>query len=214
MKQSAPDRIIALDFETSGRTPNLDWEYADITPSKHAPVSLGVALMEGEKVLDSREWLFAPPRHYKTGRIERTYDVAALEISNYTWPQIKREGMAHADVVRDLDQWVTERAANRATVVAWNSPFDDGFYSDMLFLAGEFVPAFKARIAAASPLAGPWQCAMRLARRNLTLADYKLDTVAAHFHLSRETEVHCAREDAILAGRIFHRLATAKAVAA
>jgi len=43
-------RFLSLDFETSG-----------LDSRRHFPVSLAVALMDGEEVVDSREWTIKPP---------------------------------------------------------------------------------------------------------------------------------------------------------
>lgn len=185
-------RFWALDFETSGTDAN-----------RHAPVQLGLALMHGETVIDSTQWLIGPPKHWKTGKITREYDVCALQVSGIGWKQIQ-EAPSAKQVVDDVARFVARHRF--ATVVAFNAPFDLAFWSQLLFEAGGWGQEKGQWLTANSPLLGPWQCARLLARDRLVLARYDLDTVASHFGMSRETDRHGALEDAILAGRIFARL--------
>jgi len=188
-------RFIAIDFETSG-----------LVPGTHAPVTLGVALMEGETVVDSREWLFAPPM--KDGKITRAYDVVALEISGTSWTKIKKEGNKHADVCKELLAWAHKEDFSEAPVVAFNAPFDFAWYSDLLFLGGSWNQAERCFQTFLPPLVGPWQCVRLLACSDprIKLSRYDLDGVANHFGFSREGNKHGALEDAILAGRIFAKV--------
>ena len=190
------NRFLALDFETS-----------HVDPARGAPVSLALVLFENGAVASSCEWLCAPPVHYKTGKITREYDIRALEVSAYTWPQIKRDGIPCADVCRQLDEWVAARQAGTLEIVAFNASFDLAFWRTLMFLGDHFEPETKSRRAHVSPLIGPWWCAMQLAIEYAPgLEDYKLDTVASHFHLGRTSDAHSAIEDAELAGRIFLKL--------
>lgn len=195
-------RYLALDFETSGTDKD-----------RHAPVTLGVALMEDGEVLDSIEYLFAPPRHWKTKEITRAYEIGALEVSKVTWKRILTEGLECSYVCKSLGKWASDRGADELAIVAYNAPFDLGFYSTMLFLGGDWDPNTRGKwLTATPPLFGPWQCAMMLMKRAANLDDYKLDTAAAHFGLARSGEAHGALEDAVLAGQIYHRLVGAVAV--
>ncbi len=185
-------RFIALDFETSG-----------LKPGEHAPVTLGVALMDGPDVIDSREWLLATPTD-KNGRVNRAYDVVALEISGTSWTRIKREGESHAKVCKDLGDFSLQHGARHLTVVAFNAPFDFAWYSDLLFLAGSWNQHLRKFETFLPPFAGPWQCSRLMAVHALPgLDSYNLDTVASACGLSRSGETHGALEDAILAGRVF-----------
>ncbi|MCH8978299.1 MAG: 3'-5' exonuclease [Armatimonadetes bacterium] len=186
-------RILALDFETSG-----------LDPKRHAPVTLGVALMEGEEVIASQEWLFAPPV-YK-GKVNREYDIVALGMSGHTWTTIKRDGLAHSVVCLNLAAWALKNECREAMIVAFNAPFDLAFYSELMFLGGSWSQERRCYQTFTPPLLGPWQCARMLAADRLDLPRYSLDAVAEHFGLSRKGDTHGALEDAILAGRVFHRL--------
>ena len=187
-------RILALDFETSG-----------LNPGVHAPVSLGVALMEDGEVVAQKEWMIAPPRN-KEGKITRSYDVVALEISGASWPRLKRDGLSPMQVCAELMGFAKEHDARGVTVVAFNSAFDHSWYSDLLFLAGAWNQAERRFEAFSPPLYGPWDCARWKACVQLSLQRYDLDTVAAHFGFSRSGESHGALEDAILAGKIYFAL--------
>lgn len=188
-------RFIALDFETSG-----------LDPQRHAPVSIGVALFEDGEVGPEFEMHVGPTRHWKTQRIEREYDLCALEVSGASWPKIK-SSPPPAHVVHELRCHIDNWEANDLPVVAFNAPFDFAFYSQLLFMSSDWHPTERGvRVQPVPPLCGPWYCAKMLARRELQLTNYSLDDVAAYFGLSRTGDKHGALEDAILAGRIYDRL--------
>lgn len=198
-------RFIALDFETS-----------HLQPSVGAPVTLGVALMDGEDVIDRQEWLFAPPT--KNGKVTRAYDVVALEISGTSWTRIKKNGMEHSAVLRELQDFTMRHGATFLPVVAFNAPFDFSWYSELLFLGGSWNQHERRFETFLPPLAGPWQCARLQAVHALPgLGSYSLDAVCAELGLSRSGDTHGALEDAILAGRVLSRIeqmAAKKAVTA
>ena len=177
-------RFVALDFETSG-----------LDPMQCAPVSLGVALMDGEEPVATHEWIIAPT--YRDGKITRRYEVGALRVSGLTMEQI--EGGTHPrDVIRDLYHWAHDLGAERFPVVAYNAPFDFAFYGQLIYLAG--MPALV-------PLVGPWQCARLLAMQTYSgLQTYTLDAMLRKHGLAREGTLHGALEDAILAGKLYSRM--------
>jgi len=197
-------RFLALDFETGGTDPN-----------KNAPVQLGVSVFEDGEPGASMEWLIGPTFHWKTGKCEREYTVAALEVSGISWPKIKAAPAPKA-IVAELSAWAFANDAVNLPVVAFNAPFDLAFYSTLMFLASDWHPSQKGvKVQPEPPLLGPWQCALMLARAELHgLDDYRLDTVAGHFGLSRKGEAHGALEDAILAGRVYMNLLGLRSVAA
>lgn len=187
-------RIVALDFETSG-----------LDPKTHAPVTLGVAVMDGDDVAASQEWLFAPPTD-KNGKITREYSIAAMEINGIPWPKVKREGLPISKVMYELREFAALHAVSGATVVAFNAPFDLAWYSECLFMGGSWNQALRRFETFSPPLVGPWQCARLMACSQIELDAYNLDAVAGYFKLARESEKHGALEDAILAGQVFNRL--------
>jgi DNA polymerase-3 subunit epsilon len=188
-------RILAIDFETSG-----------LQAGTHQVIQIGCAVMEGAEVVASKEWLVGPKKHYKTGQAERAYDVRALEVSGISWKAIK-EAPAPAEIVRDLHCFAKDHECKWLPIVAFNASFDFSFYSDLLYMAGDFDRGQNAFFAAWPPFLGAWKCAMLEAKDAVRgLPNYKLDTVSEHFGLGRTTDLHGALEDAILAGRIYHEL--------
>ncbi len=195
-------RILSLDFETSG-----------VDPSRNAPVQLGLAVMEGDEVLASAEWVIGPTLHWKTGKIEREYSITVLEVSGLTWKAIKSAPLP-VEVIEEARRFVVENGAESLPVWAYNASFDHGFMSTLMFLASDWHPSIRGLKVRPKPLfLGGWHCAMELAMAELDLADYKLDTVAGYFGLSRSTDKHGALEDAILAGKVYHALCGMKAKA-
>jgi DNA polymerase-3 subunit alpha (Gram-positive type) len=186
-------RFVALDFETSG-----------LDPKVNAPVSIGVALMDGGEVIDSLELFIAPPT--RDGRITRVYDVCALEVSGTSWKQIKTAPTA-LSVCKDLRKWAEKHDARHLQVVAFNAPFDLAFYSELLFMAGNWNQHLRQFEAFIAPFLGPWQCARMLAMDALRLDKYSLDSVSEHYGFSRTGETHGSLEDAILAGKVYAQLA-------
>lgn len=191
-------RFIALDFETSGRS-----------SERHAPVSIGMAVMDGEDVLAETEFMIGPTKHWKTGAIEREYDINALIISGTHWKDVLAAPHPKA-VVEQIREFSAANDAMNLTIKAFNAPFDIAFFSLTLFLASDWHPTIKGvMVQPKPPLLGPWQCVLMRARHELSLPDYKLDTVASHFGLARSGEKHGALEDAILCGRIDSRMTAA-----
>ena len=96
--------------------------------------------------------------------------------------------------------------------MCFNVSYDLACYRNMLFFASDWHPYIKGqRVSWPEILSANWTCAMATARHLLPgLDDYKLDTVAAHFGLCRQTESHGALEDAILAGRVYAQMTQAK----
>lgn len=187
-------RFVALDFETSG-----------LDPKTHAPVTLGVAVMDGDEVVEGREWLIAPPTD-KNGKITREYNLVAMEINGVSWPKLKREGLPVCKVMQQLREFVAAHDAHKLTVVAFNAPFDLAWYSECLFLGGSWNQTLRRFETFLPPLVGPWQCARLVACAQIDLDAYNLDAVAGHFRLARTGEKHGALEDAVLAGRVYARL--------
>ena len=185
------NRFVALDFETSG-----------LDTKRHAPVTLGVAMFDHGKVVREKEWTFAPPVD-KHGKVSREYDLCALEISGVTWKQIKA-GQPVADVMQELASFIGGDSA--LPVVAFNAPFDFGWYSLCLYLGGSWSFAERRFKTFRPPLVGPWHCAQLMSASTLEIERYNLDTVCAHFGLARTGEHHGALEDAKLAGEVYLRL--------
>lgn len=183
-------RFVALDIETSG-----------LNPDTHAPVQIGLAVMDDTAVLATYEAILAEfPK--------REYSVKALSISGITWKQIQG-GKPVAEVFMELERFIAKWEVGDVPIVSHNAKFDQGFWDILALSCGAWFGKWpdKKFIKEKELLRGPWICTMRATdplRSELTLIpDSKLDTVAAHFGLSRSTEKHGALEDAILAGKIW-----------
>jgi DNA polymerase III epsilon subunit-like protein len=184
-------KFIALDFETGG-----------LDPQRHGVVSLGLAIFENGEVVDSREWIVAPPTN-KAGKITVEYDVNALAINGVSWAQIKN-GVSEAETLRQAIQFADLHGVRDSLIVSHNTAFDAAFLSQMVFRCGSW--NYGKYEAFPEPLRGPWACTRRMAT-TLGLPDMKLDTVCAQYGLSRTGEHHGALEDAVLCGQVYNRLA-------
>ena len=186
--------FIALDFETSG-----------LVPGVNAPTQLGLIKFEnGQPVEESAfEQLIGPKRHFKTGKIERTYDLAAMEVSGLSWKAIKDAPTA-TEIIPWLNDWARKWDASMLPIVAFRSSFDHGFWSDLLFLAGEYNRFNQSFEIPNSPFLGGWHCAYELAKKTIKgLPNYKLETVAAHLEIERIGDAHHALSDARVAGQVY-----------
>lgn len=183
---------------------SLDYETSHLDSNVGAPVSIGVALFDEDgDVVDTFHRIFSPPM--KDGKITRCYDIVALQISGITWKQILA-GDPIAKVMGELAEWANDHDAKHMPVVAFNAPFDYAWFSACMFLGGSWNQHLRKFEGFKPPLLGTWQCARMLAVDQLELDRYDLNGVAAHFGLSRDGEKHGAAEDAILAGKVYHRL--------
>lgn len=189
-------RILALDFETSGTDPR-----------RHAPIQLGLAVMEGGEVIESRQWLVKPITN-KAGKIVREYDLVAMSISGITFEQLMAEGMNELEIWNQATHFCRKMGASAAHLVSHNAAFDAAFLSDMQYRQG----SWKYGTFEQAPVLnwGPWWCTSRMAQEHLSVANYKLDTCAAHFGLARSSDKHDAEEDAILCGRLFYAIRNLK----
>lgn len=187
-------KFIALDFETGG-----------LQVGVHAPVQLGLALMDGETVIEGREWIIAPHR-YK-GEIMRKYEPEALAISGLTMEQIEA-GYSCRKVMEWAHELVLKHEAMWLPVVGWNNiKFDFPFFCDLGFLGGKWNDQAKKWVPYRPFLPGPWiDGRLQAEWLHPGLPDHKLDTVSAKFGLSRSTDKHGALEDAILAARTWLRM--------
>jgi len=185
--------ILALDFETGG-----------LDPKTCAPVSLGLAVMDGVDVIASCEFRFGLEPFC-------VYEDAAMKIHGLTRDDLANEPR-HAEVYRLVKEWLNAQGANDLTVISHNALFDQGFWAQWLYRIGRRMDADDPKSFRVAPelLSGAWACTKRMASNWLDLPDNKLDTVAAQFGLSREGGQHGALEDAILAGRIFHAITSSR----
>lgn len=178
--------ILALDFETGG-----------LNHEKNPPVTLGLAIMEGLDVIHSDEWTFGY-------RDDMVYNEVAMKINGIPFERLKA-APDESIVYRDVKLWLADHEAQNMPVVSHNAAFDQNFWSQWLFRLGKKIDGVYR--VAPELLYGPWECTRRMAGKlGKEIPNHKLDTVAAHFGLSRSSEVHGAMEDAILAGKVYHWL--------
>jgi DNA polymerase III epsilon subunit-like protein len=188
-------KILAIDYEGSHRNPR-----------QGCPVQLGVAVMESGKVLAEGEWLIKPPVHYKTGKPTREVDAYALRVSGLDLDVIERDGLTSRECCETFESWVSDNEGRHLPVIAFNISYDVECYGNMLFDGGGY-DRYAGVYKGYPEILGPkWICAYRWARRAIDLESHSLDSVSGHFGLSRNAELHGAREDAILAGHVFFRL--------
>lgn len=182
-------RFLAVDFETSG-----------LDPQKNAPVSMGVALFDDGVLLEEKEWLIGPKM--RDGKVQRSYEVQALLISQTSWKDIVNASPP-GQICQEITEFADFYQLRHIPIVAFNAPFDLSFYSALLFDAGNWNHQEQCFDAFKPPFVGPWHCARLLAFEAVTLPKYSLDAVAAHFNMQRVGKGHGAMEDAVMAGRIF-----------
>ena len=194
-------KVLALDFEGSHKNPRVG-----------CPVQLGVAVMEGEQVMASAEWLIRPPLHWKTGKPTREVDAYALRISGLDLERIETEGLTSGEACRALQTWVSVEGAGSLPVLAFSMSYDIECYEQLLFDGGWFDFDLREYILYPAILGAKWICARQTARRMLpNMLRHSLDDVAAKFDLARISDTHGALEDAILAARCYHLLTESKA---
>lgn len=184
-------KLLALDFEASNKDPR-----------RGCPVQMGVAVMEGETVLASDEWLIRPPVHYKTGKPMKEVDAYALRISGLSLDTIESDGLTSFESCARLATFVKDNAAGSMTNLAYNFTFDAESYGQMLFDGGHYDYDLREYMPFPDILSPKWICAYRMTRRMLadSLIKFSLDDAAGFFGLARGGDAHGALEDAILAG--------------
>lgn len=192
---------LAIDFEGSHKNPRVG-----------CPIQIGIALMDGEQVLESWESLIQVPKHFRSGKPTREVDAYALKVSGLTLDDLEnaptcREVCAH--LVSRIKAWQSKHSFSVDDVpnVAFNIGYDFEAYCDLLFQGGEYDRQLAEYVGFRAILGHKWECAAQMARRKLNLYSYSLDSVALFYGLERSSEHHGALEDAILAGRVHHRLA-------
>lgn len=190
-------KILALDFEGTSKDPRMGY-----------PAQIGVAVMDGDEVLAQDEWLHLQPVHYKTGAPTKVVDANSLRIWGMTLDRLDQEGITIREGCDRLARFVEDNAAQWLPIVSYNITYDVESYGAMLFEAGYYDRSLYKYLPYHEVLGPRWVCAYRMARLKLPhLAGHKLDDVADHFGLARDTLTHGALMDAILGGKVYNRLA-------
>jgi len=182
----------------------LDWEGSHKNPQLGCPVQCGIALMEDSEVIASDEWIIRQPVHYKTGKPTKEVDANALAISGITLEQMEREGLTPLESCNRLEKFVRQNEARSLRVLTFNASYDLATYRNHLFDGGGWHATERGVFSPYPEILGAtWTCIMATARHLVNIPKYSLDSVAEHLGMSRETEIHGALEDAILAGRCY-----------
>lgn len=159
-------RIVAIDFETANRNPL-------------SACALGLAIFDGQELIESPYWLIRPPKGHGWFIEEWTEDIHGI-----SWFDVKDQpefsGIA-AKVIAHL--------AKADLVVAHNARFDLRVLHALLKHFQIPAPNFQHR------------CTLALARQTWPdLPNHQLSTLATH--LSIDLNHHHAQSDAIAAGRV------------
>lgn len=190
------NKILAIDFETSG-----------LNPSIHAPIQIGAVIFDLET-----ETVFQSFSSHIGICKRREYDPEALKISGATMEKIETYPSVRS-VCDSFSMWYYKNAASTLDVIAFNAPFDFSFYSTMLFCGGR--PSFSEGnwIPYNPILLGGWKCAKMYSQFAFQGKDssqkpekLSLSGVAKFLELPPQGELHDALFDAELAARIYSKV--------
>jgi DNA polymerase III subunit epsilon len=158
-----PNRWTAIDFETASR-------------ERASACALGLALIEGGRIVEKRDWLIQPPGNYFEPMNTRIHGIHADLVAqspefDEVWPEIE-------PYLRD------------AMVLAHNAPFDVGV-----------LRASLARYDLAIPKTDGYLCTVTMSRRVWPdLANHRLSSVCAHCGI--RLDHHVAASDAAACAEI------------
>ncbi len=189
-----PLRFLALDFETG-----------DLRD--RAPVTLGLALFDDGELIKSKEWLFRPLRDHRGGLLWNYSENAAL-IHGKSLVEMEECGTHEQTIYEEVREFIGGKW--EGAIVSHNASFDGDVWSNFLFVLGKYDSRAQQSTPAKELLAGPWYCTRRIAQSlglvPQVLKNLKLTTLANYFQIGSQSDVHSAREDAILAGELFMTL--------
>jgi DNA polymerase-3 subunit epsilon len=152
-----PHRWTAIDFETASR-------------ERASACALGLAVIEGDRVVERRDWLIQPPGNYFEAMNTRIHGIDADSVAqspefDEVWPEIE-------PYLRD------------AVVLAHNAPFDVGV-----------LRASLARYELPLPSSAGWVCTVTMSRRVWPdLVNHRLSSVCRYCGI--ELDHHVAASDA------------------
>jgi DNA polymerase-3 subunit epsilon len=160
-------RFAAIDFETA-------------SPSPASACSLGIAIVEGEEIVERREWLIRPPSLYFSPHYVHVHGITAEMVAgepsfDRLWPEM-------------------ERAIGGRTLVAHNAPFDMGVLRATL----NYYDVWSEKMQFACSVALARKCWPELQR-------HSLDALAREFGI--EFRHHKAEDDAAAAALVVLRAA-------
>lgn len=184
----------------------MDFETSTDDPKTGFACSIGVALFEGDKPVATFGDILKPPTN-KDGDFLRAYDPEALAVGGFDVDTLLRVGTPVAASIWRLHSWALQHEARDLLVTAYNAPFDFAFYSVYLRF-GYSATGSGEWIRPKPPLRGAWQDTRLLAMDSLDeVKSLTLSSVAAELGFQPQGAKHDATEDAILNGRVFHKLA-------
>ncbi|MDO4571478.1 MAG: 3'-5' exonuclease [Planctomycetia bacterium] len=150
----------------------IDFETANFSPE--SACSIGLARCESGMVTQTYQSFIRPPRLYFAQRCVEVHGIEAKDV---------RGCPTFRDLWEDIRSFI-----GQSILVAHNAPFDRRVLSSCL------------EWYALPQISNPWECSLQSARRNLSLPNYQLHTVAAHFGI--QFHHHDALEDAVAAAQI------------
>jgi DNA polymerase III epsilon subunit-like protein len=191
-----PDTVLALDLETTGLIPKYD-----------ALLGIGAAIMRGTEVLHTFKSKVRLDARQKISLEALTANIGNFKGSPDEWKEVGKglrhlfDGVDVKDAVADFSIWLDQHGGRDYPVVAYNAPFDAGFYADKIQV---FTTVF------AKPLCPVWIDCLALARTQLNgkLKSYSLDALCLVLDLpAREPGAgHDPLQDAILCGLVYNAL--------
>jgi DNA polymerase III epsilon subunit-like protein len=182
----------------------LDFETSTDDPKTGFACSIGIALFEGDKPVATFGEILKPPVD-KEGGLLRAYDPEALAIGGFDLETLLRVGTPLAASIWRLHSWASEHDARDLLITAYNAPFDFAFYS--LCLRFGYANIHSVWTRPKPPLRGAWLDTRLLAMDSLDeVKSLTLSSVAAELGFQPQGAKHDATEDAILNGRVYHKL--------
>jgi DNA polymerase III epsilon subunit-like protein len=191
-----PGTIIAIDLETSGAN-NL---YDQI-------LQVACVRMRGEEVVGTPFSMRVKPlARFKISLEALEAQVGDLDgdsIKNW-WEALQEDGVESKTAMSELIAWAEEHEAAKYPNVAHNASFDWSFIHKWEF-------TYRVMCGNKSPLSPRWICTLAMAQQHPHFEGAKkfgLDVVCQGLGLPPRPKAHDALQDALLAGRVYHRLRT------
>lgn len=183
----------------------MDFETSTDDPKTGFPCSLGVALFEGDKPVDTFGVILKPPTD-KNGKLLAAYDDDALAVGGFDIEVLLRVGVPFPVAIWSLMDWATKHDARDLLVTGYNAAFDLAFYG-VLLRFGYAAAEGGQWVRPTPPLRGAWQDTRILALDVLDeVKTLTLSNVAAELGFDPQGLKHDAVEDAILNGRVYWKL--------
>jgi len=197
-----PNRIIAIDFETTSHNPVYDYI-----------VEIGAALIHDGVTVDTFQRHIQPnPQKFKINSEALTVQIgeivddagdvmpdAAERIAQ--WFTNKLSAPTSRVVAEDFVKWCQSIGASSIPVVAHNAGFDHGFYHNW-----RFQQQARFKDGALSPVWIDTQEMARIIAPGGPQLGYGLDALCVMLGIEKRTGGHDALQDAILCGQVYFKL--------